>query len=1008
VQVATEFVMRIPALPVSAFDIAWSAESAQELLVLLPKLAAAVSVASPSLYDACTGRLGDSALVDALPALRRYAARMATRPTPFGLFAGVATGRFADATGVQIDKGWRIRARPDMGRLYRLIDRLETDPDIFKALRVQANPATLLVGGRAAVPDCAELTPLPNAATRATSVRATRLVRVALALTAKIRPVSEVVSMLRELSGVDEQRALKLLSELRDSSILLTDLRPPLTTSDPLGHVLAALNRADINLAGLHEVRLALDSLGAGGAWPNAAAIAEANARVVELTKGRDNPDAASVLPAALHLDLAFNVTNPMLPNAVAEATADAAMTLLHWATGGEHDALRTRLQHELHRAYGEAESVSIGELWARGLLDAALTDDGRIPGVSHTARNERLLALAVDAAINRRSSVELDQALLEDLAGKAPAADDLPATMEIFVSVAAASESDIDAGRFTLIIGPGTGSQAAGRSTGRFDGLLESTGRPARDDVDTISAELVTMPRDPRLANVVVRDAVGGYEIALGVPPSPGVACIPLRELELGTARDGALGLWWSATGQRVLVTHRSMLNPQWAAPIARVLLAAGNDARRGLGAFSWGAAEVAPYLPRVTRARSVLRPAQWRLDTRAGEAAAMSTLDELRTDRGLPQRVSIGEGDQVLLLDLGSPAGMAELRRAIRTRNDQSSIVVREALPCPTDAWLRGPDGRHLVELAVRLSPRGDLSPARPERRSSVSPATGVGRLRPPGSEWTYIRIPARDDAQVPLLLGPVSELIDDPELRALVDLWFFVRYRDPAPHLRLRFHALDASRGPEVLARLARWAGANKLDAASFEPYAREVTRYGGPEWLEQSEAVFCADSLATLALLRSAREAPSDMLAVGAASLRGLCRAAGLDDDRLVDWIPAELDAQAGVAFRTRKLGLREALAFRGDGTTSSPTQRRDELIAATCDRLGPMGDDWERERVVRSWAHLHANRLFGPDLATERLVLGLLRRTLRSLAAQPAISARIASSPVRGGATIHEA
>src|SRR4051812_44007267 len=83
------FVLRTPLLPLealSADDLLWRADVRE-----------AIFVASPTAHALMES--GDPAIE---PALRRYLARMAGRATPFGLFAGVSTGRIAAVTDLAL------------------------------------------------------------------------------------------------------------------------------------------------------------------------------------------------------------------------------------------------------------------------------------------------------------------------------------------------------------------------------------------------------------------------------------------------------------------------------------------------------------------------------------------------------------------------------------------------------------------------------------------------------------------------------------------------------------------------------------------------------------------------------------------------------------------------------------------------------------------------------------------------------------------------------------------
>src|SRR3954447_14882594 len=149
-------VVRAPLLPVEAFPREHPKDSwGDTLLPSNPYTRTAVAIASEHLYAALQ-RTPVSA--PEAPRLRgkllRYMIRMSTRPTPFGLFAGVGLAEWGPATEIRIAAGApRTRSRPDMGWLLGLVAELECDPDIRRQLRLFVNQLALIRAGHVRVDD---------------------------------------------------------------------------------------------------------------------------------------------------------------------------------------------------------------------------------------------------------------------------------------------------------------------------------------------------------------------------------------------------------------------------------------------------------------------------------------------------------------------------------------------------------------------------------------------------------------------------------------------------------------------------------------------------------------------------------------------------------------------------------------------------------------------------------------------------------------------------------------
>jgi len=640
--------------------------------------------------------------------------------------------------------------------------------------------------------------------------------------------------------------------------------------------------------------------------------------------------------------------------------------------------------------------------------------------------RNQLLLDLACRALRDRQPVLELDEELVGRLATWAPGPETAPRSLELYVGVAAASAAAIDEGAFTLVVGHAPGVSPAGRNLGRFADLLAPASRTAASEADpaavgdggwaagtaragvgrpsVVVAELVYLPRRLRQANVAVRAGQHGFEVVVGTSPGvPGDRVVPLDELAVGV-RDGRLRVWWPAGGSEVEVTAGHMLNPAEAPAVCRFLAEVGRDGRAQLGGFSWGPAAGLPFLPRVQAGRVVLRPASWRLDPAVLDATPGS-LGRWREDWQVPRHVQLGGGDRRLLLDLDDPAQLGQVRDELGRGRP---VTVHEAVPGPDDAWLPGPGGRYLTELVVPLrlaAPRG--SPAPESGQVSRAPAALVPRdlrLRPPGSEWLYVKVYGPREDEDELLAGPVRELAESAVEDGLASGWHFLRYGDPGPHLRLRFRGEPGRLTGKLLPRLCAWAGglvtAGRCDRFAVDTYEREVERYGGPEGMNAAEELFAADSRCVAGLLGSLREGLGlDRVGLAVVTVDDLLDALGLDPRRRLEWCGWRVADRpaSGPEHRRRKVILRPLLAdpgrlasVPGGPEVLGRLAERRAALAPIAERLAALAalDGPPLRDLVASFVHLHCNRLLGTDPVAEGLVMGLLLRARESLDRAP--------------------
>jgi lantibiotic biosynthesis protein len=119
-----------------------------------PHIRAALAVGGGNLYEVLS-RADPPGKDDPDSAgkLLRYLIRMSTRPTPYGLFAGVALARWGLQTDLSLASTRpRTRTRPDMAWLLRLVMEAESRPEVRKQFCYVANPRAFMCAGRVFFP----------------------------------------------------------------------------------------------------------------------------------------------------------------------------------------------------------------------------------------------------------------------------------------------------------------------------------------------------------------------------------------------------------------------------------------------------------------------------------------------------------------------------------------------------------------------------------------------------------------------------------------------------------------------------------------------------------------------------------------------------------------------------------------------------------------------------------------------------------------------------------------
>ena len=153
---------------------------------------------------------------------------------------------------------------------------------------------------------------------------------------------------------------------------------------------------------------------------------------------------------------------------------------------------------------------------------------------------------------------------------------------------------------------------------------------------------------------------------------------------------------------------------------------------------------------------------------------------------------------------------------------------------------------------------------------------------------------------------------------------DDWFFIRYADPDPHLRLRFHGQPDRLAGKLLPEVFAWAGAllsrGLCSRLCLDTYDREVERYGGPAAMSLAESVFGADSRFTVEALRLSRTGVLgvDLATVAVLSIDHLLGSLGASPAERLAWYRERIPARnaSGQDYRQRQAALRALLGDPG--------------------------------------------------------------------------------------------
>ncbi|MFC5641339.1 lantibiotic dehydratase [Kitasatospora cinereorecta] len=924
----------------------------------------------------------------------RYLLRAQARPTPFGLFAGVQAASFRPLSSVRWGAGHRPVARASAAWLSGVVERLERCPGLLARLEVTANTFAHVRGDRLVIPHQPLTRPDGSTTVSETTLRHTRPVALALAAARhpiRIQDLADKIAA--EFPTAPASRIGGALDELVTSRALITSLHAPATEPDPLAHLLAALERA-----GADEVPASaslLENLRSTHALftdhnrqPGCAAREQAR------TGRPASVPAAGTESPGLAVDLLLDADLD-LPETVAHEAARAAELLTRVSAFPNGTAAWRAYHQRFYERYGRGALVPLLDMvadsgigWPDGYPGARPAEAPRFD-----ARDEVLATLAQRAALDGKREIIVDDGLLAALA-PSPEQPRFPPHLEVVARLHARSTQALDRGEFLLEVV--SASRSAGVSVGRFLHLLAPgpraaftdvlTGLPTMDE-RTVTAQLSFPPLDAATGHVARSLATGQPVISLAEhrPAADGV----LRPEDLAVGCDGRrMFLAAPALGVRIEASATHALNLRThTPPLARLLTELSRAQTAQVTEFSWGSLSTLPFRPRLRHGRVILSPATWRL-TAAELPTRTARFDQWTealsawlTRRRAPRHVMLAADSQGLPLDLDHPGHRALLRHHL----DTAPHAVLVETPDPDSLGWAG--GRaHEIAIPVTAT-RPPTWPRLPKPTTTRILHRGHGDA--PGTSRLLLASLYGDlERQDTVLTRHLPNLLD----RLGRPAWWFVRFRDPRPHLRLRIALPDPNGFGPTAAVISTWTAelhqAGLLGEVVYPTSYTETGRWGeGPAWAA-AEKVFRADSAAVLTQLsQPARPAHQALLAAHAVAIASGftgSTAAGLR------WLVANVPAGAPTA--TPRPLFREAVRL-ADPASAWAALRAEPggtaIVDAWADRHhaladyrrqfpGPHTQGVEADDVLGSLLHCSFVRAHRIDFDDEAQVLYLAR------------------------------
>ncbi|GKX31629.1 hypothetical protein SH1V18_41090 [Vallitalea longa] len=1032
------FILRMPILSTDVFNNHLKSLKEPILnglweIVQEPLIREAIAVSSISLLDALTYLSPDSPerkREQVAKSLLRYLIRMSTRPTPFGLFSGVAYGEYGEHYRIDLKKAehFKKRTRPDMEWLYRIIAKLENDSSIRNQLLVKTNTMAYEVGNRTYLPYLNRLDNIrkngANFEIERTSISTTSAVEQALHLAKTPIALEELVSKIScEYPDTSYEQINQFVNELLKQELLISNLRPPLLDIEPFKHLLKSME----SIKGMEQLKSTLQNISSLIDEYNKVPIGDGEKSYREIVRKMKQVIESKNY---LQVDMKVETNGVTLPLCVKEEVEKSAEAL--WRISSSELGLVHMIGYKADfiKKYGMSREIPVLELLDEEIgLGAPATYEYPLSKrrlsndeTEYGKRKKYLLSQwLMTVLLNGEQELNLGDDKIAALEGKETDSCYAPRSFEMFFTIISNSVESMEECDFTLISGATPLSYGAGKSIGRFADIMGSKlhnnlkyiGKIEQELCsDMILAELVYLPIEGRAADVSLTYNNREYEINMGTTSSKETEkIISLSDLVVGIDEKGFY-LRSMKLGKEVIAVTNHMLNTSNSPNIYRFIRELTQERQKNIEIFQWGELNSLPFLPRVKYRHCILSPARWILNKQTfpytGEMEREEWIDKFNVYRRkwkLPRYIYLTQADNRLLLDLEESEHINEIRREFRKVDSYQGVVLTEVghkleeLPMTN----KGPYYTEFVFPIIK-NPIGNSRQA--VTKNQCKTISYRNRLKFPGSEWMFVKWYGFGNRIEEFLGGKLRDFCLMAKQNKWIESCFFMRYADPDKHIRIRFLGEPIKLQRELLPQLNDFSSQclqeGILTKMVIDTYDPEIERYGGPDLINMAEKFFCIDSQIVMEWIRLNEQGSlcidKDLLTV--ISIIDIMEQMGITFEEQYNFLDGIVNYKDHLdLFRAKKAyyvnlgdarnGFEQLKNHQAGQLLIPAFQRRSDILREYGEGLLELERNKDyyvtRLNAMYSMIHLHINRFYGIDRDDERRVLTLTRHTLHSLA-----------------------
>ena len=805
-----------------------------------------IFVASQDLYESMQHYIEEGTARDTnylMNSIYKYFSRSCSRCTPFGLFSTVAFGNItSERTSFELSSA-ELKRNPliDSEWLYQVAFMYESK--YLKSLRYKINESVAIQRNKAILFNCTKDS--DGEKVNKKSVRYSNAFEVVLKISEDYVSYSSIIENLKkEYPNVEENTFHTYIQSLIKEGYLISDLRPPLTIVDQFEYFICKLQEYHINTSSLIEIKNKFQEYTNG----------YINNTIESVTQIFKNMKRIYDSKNYLTIDSSFSYSQCNLNQNEIKRVNKLINLFIQFNIKEPFNNLNDYKSKFLEK-YGQSRCVLLTELIDPD-IGIGFPDhyDGKT-GINNLEEYInpwiRFFERKYVESIRLGQEIEITDADMGMFLTEVIDLDQLPKSMEIYFNYVKENGRDI------YYLSNIFGSTYAGKTFGRFSHLMknpeqffEEINKNYGDECQV--CEFTYLPDTLKHANIIRNIHGSTYESSFGTTNSKDQAFILKLSDILVEFKNNKLYLKSAVNNKRIIPTSTNMFNPQLKPRILRLIEEFSSDGIRFYNKPWKYLLEKFAYLPTIRYKNFVLEQEKWII--RISDLGLTKHYDfaEFKNQfikyiysKNIPLWVEAVDSDKKLLLNLKEDRCLSVLQKLL-----EKSETVVEKYHIESEHPVKLNDSSYCCELVIPLILAQDATPHK-ANNFDITRNYGNIRYKEPLDEWLYFKIYGIEE-YTDYLLGealyaPLQKLLENNE----IDSYFFIQYKDPDLHLRLRLKA-DNTRLmmvlPKMLDILSQLMKKSFISNYSINCYELELERYGGYNLMNYAHEVFCKDSIA----------------------------------------------------------------------------------------------------------------------------------------------------------------